>query len=72
VKNALFAIVFVALTGFMANRLYVGLSNSQLKVKGITYSRDRMPIAYWISVTMAGFGLLGLVMCAAAIAGLYT
>jgi hypothetical protein len=72
VKNLLFGIVFVLLTGFMANRLYVGLSRSQLNVKGITYSRERTPIAYWISMTMAAFGLLfGLVMCFAAAEGAF-
>lgn len=66
--NALYLIFFVAFSGFMANRLYVGISKKCIQVKGVTYSREREPIMYWIVMILAVWGILvGLAMCAAGI-----
>jgi len=54
----LLALVGFALAGFMVNRLYVGLTNRQLNVKGRVYSRASQPIAYWITMANATIGLI--------------
>ncbi len=40
---------------FMLNRLYVGLSQKQLTVKGILYSRLHTPVQYWTTMVVAAF-----------------
>ncbi|WP_300117102.1 hypothetical protein [Sphingobium sp.] len=55
--NLLLALVGLGLAAFMVNRLYVGIGERQIKVKGITYSRSSTPIMYWIVMAMAVFGL---------------
>lgn len=55
--NLLFALVGFGLSAFMVNRLYVGIGGHQINVKGITYSRSATPIAYWLVMIMAVFGL---------------
>lgn len=57
VGTLLFASVDFGLSAFMVNRLYVGIGGHQINVKGVTYSRSSTPIAYWIVMTMAVFGL---------------
>ncbi|MES2303693.1 MAG: hypothetical protein WC816_14900 [Sphingomonas sp.] len=57
VGNLLFALVGFGLSIFMVNRLYVGIGERQINVKGITYSRSSTPIMYWIVMAMAVFGL---------------
>lgn len=55
--NLLLALVGFGLVTFMVNRLYVGIGQHQINVKGIPYSRSSTPIAYWITMTLAAFGL---------------
>jgi len=54
----LLILVSACLAAFMVNRLYVGFSQGELNVKGIVYHRNDTPIAYWLTMTMAAFGLL--------------
>ncbi len=56
IGNLLFALVGLALSAFMINRLYVGIGENELNVKGVTYSRSSTPIAYWLTLLMALFG----------------
>ena len=55
--NLLFSLVGFGLAAFMVNRLYVGIGERQINVKGITYSRSSTKILYWIVMAMAVFGL---------------
>lgn len=55
--NLLLALVGFGLAVFMVNRLYVGVSERQINVKGVTYSRSSTPVMYWIVVVLAIFGL---------------
>jgi hypothetical protein len=55
--NLAFALVGFGLAAFMVNRLYVGIGERQINVKGTTYSRSSTPIMYWIVMAMAVFGL---------------
>ena len=57
--QAVLLVLIVAFAGFMANRLYVGLSRRELNVKGALYARGTTPIAYWLSMACAFLGLLG-------------
>jgi hypothetical protein len=57
VGTLLFVLVGFGLSAFMVNRLYVGIGGHQINVKAVTYSRSSTPIAYWIVMTMAAFGL---------------
>jgi len=50
-------IVAAGLVIFMINRLYVGLSQRELNVKGAIYARDRTPFLYWSTMTMAFLAL---------------
>jgi hypothetical protein len=52
------ALVGFGLVGFMINRLYAGLTDRQLPVKGQVYSRASRPIAYWITMANATIGLI--------------
>jgi hypothetical protein len=52
------ALTSLGLAAFMANRLYVLFTQKQITVKGITYSRQRKPVSYWLIAVMATFGLL--------------
>jgi len=63
VGNLLLALAGFGPFAFMVNRLYVGIGERQINVKGITYSRYSTPIAYWIVMMLAIFGLCwGLLM----------
>lgn len=54
--NLLLALVGFGLAAFMLNRLYVGIGERQINVKGITYSRSSSPVMYWIVMALAVFG----------------
>ena len=55
----------------MLNRLYVGLRDRKLNVRGWVYSREETPAKYWFSLMMAAVALLfGLILLVVAIAGL--
>jgi hypothetical protein len=68
----LFTLVGLSLAGFMVNRLYVGIRERQLDVKGIIYSRSATPIRYWITMSLAAYGLFcGLIIGGAGIMRLF-
>lgn len=69
--NSLYLILFVAFTCFMVNRLYVGLSQKQITIKGVTYARGRDTFWYWFTMAMAAIALaFGLALSFAGIAAL--
>ncbi len=64
-------LVACGLAAFMLNRIYVGLRDRELNVRGWVYSREETPAKYWLTIVMAGLGLLfGLLMLVVAIGGL--
>ena len=66
--SLLFLLFFVVFCGFMANRLYIGLSRGELNVKGQVYSRTSTPILYWLTMSFASIGLLfGMLLVAAGV-----
>ena len=70
-EHILFTLFAIAFTGFMANRLHAGLSRRRIMVRSVTYVRGRDGFRYWVTMTMAGLGLLiGLFMSIAMVAAL--
>lgn len=69
--NGLYLILFVVFTGFMVNRVYVGLTQRQITIKGVTYIRGRDTFWYWFVIAMAVLGFcFGLALSAAGLAAL--
>jgi len=63
-------IVSFGLAAFMVNRLYVGLRDRELNVRGWVYSREKTPAKYWFTLAMATLALLfGVLLLVVAIAG---
>jgi hypothetical protein len=64
--RAFYPILFLGFFVFMVNRLYVGLRDGQLRVKGWVYSRAETPLRFWSTMVMAALAaVLGLLLLAA-------
>lgn len=69
--DLLFLAIFIAFSIFMLNRLYVGLRNGRLNVRGVLYSRKVTPIQFWLTVLFGSIAfLVGIVMVLADVANL--
>jgi hypothetical protein len=54
---SLLMLVSTGLAAFMVNRLWVGLTQRRLNVKGAIYDRASTPILYWTTMSIALLGL---------------
>jgi hypothetical protein len=74
--NTLLLVLFLGFSAFMLNRLYVGVRDKQLNVKGWVYSQEDTPFRFRFSILMACvgaiFGLLMMVVMAAGVFGLFS
>ena len=51
-------VVAAATACFLASRIYLLFTKGELNVKGVTYSKERTPIMYWITVINVTVGML--------------
>jgi uncharacterized membrane protein len=54
--DVFYLIIFMAVGCFMASRVYLLLSQGELNVKGVRYSRRGTPTQYWVMFIMAVLG----------------
>lgn len=70
IGDVVFLAVMWGVSAFMANRLYVLVRYRAINVKGITYSKAKTPIMYWVQMALIVF-MIALIGGVAVIMTLY-
>jgi hypothetical protein len=52
IGNLLFIAIIWAVAAFMVNRLYVIVRYRAINVKGVTYSKVKTPVMFWIVMAL--------------------
>jgi len=66
ILKILFLLLMLGSGGFVASRAYLLIARGTLNVKGVTYSRARTPVSYWVELALAITGAT-LILCTALI-----